>query len=936
MDLDVSETAGAENSILALPEAESQALVPVIPLDNNSVSVYRNVNRLTTISHPHFRVVPALSSTPVNQEGMMARVVATSSTVAQLPYPAAPASTAGNELAKYSSQVSVDSTASDSSVAVAAIQFENSADGDGGGTRQRVCILESIVSLLLRLQTKFSGHSEQASSEADNKNDVFPTSSAAGGPEDDGRIGDGAFWIQKVLNKLSHLDPRVRQSIVSTRQALWPPRTSDDGLPDETTDEVEEREKKRKIKERQQRLLQEFATKQKQFMQQAMAAEDMETDTDVSSIGTSSSNLINIPSASVNSNLSDSTPDMQQESLQSTSDQEEAVCEEYDCVICNQASPSTLERPMCLVVLLQATSVLAHKRYLHPGAALTLPISDDDRFNLNKVDTLATEMERRIEQFRQNFDESSWLSSLNIGYEGGVYVHTCGHYLHLDCHKQYLVSLRSQQRQQSLNVERGEYSCPLCRQLANSALPIATQLYSKGTECTNQSHPSGIELSSSQNQASSEIFNILRTETPLHLHGGSNLMEAMGRVMEDMTNVTYPRFRQITQSPSPASLFLFVQSIARANLEIELLQRGDSLNRGSPQSSASGSLAACSNISLESVAGHHSGSSPTPGTSSANWNSPGLELRFSSSPTPPGLNAAAGLSSSSTSPWSLLPKRSCMLALLHVLSTHSKILATRPYQELWSQISGMPSNGKVDRFDTALIVKYERDVPLMAQDVSSLLLQFVLILPLPLERQHFICIVQRLFNLVLVQITAQLTCHFGEKKRKQCKSLNGSDWNIMGLASFVIASLDDSQLFLQEDSDSMDENKSLIFEADIQQPIYQLSLHFLRIASLLQFHLFGDALPESGVSHTDHEEFVELCSYLKLSQEPKFDACLDPRDVIGQWCREFRVFTSKSPLEARSLVVQHRPRRGPRLLALPHSYDILFQVSLVCTFSSLI
>lgn len=70
----------------------------------------------------------------------------------------------------------------------------------------------------------------------------------------------------------------------------------------------------------------------------------------------------------------------------------------------------------------------------------------------------------------------SWLISVNLGWEGGVHVQTCGHHLHLDCLKSYLESLRSQQRQQSLAVDRGEYLCPLCRQLANSVLPLSPQL----------------------------------------------------------------------------------------------------------------------------------------------------------------------------------------------------------------------------------------------------------------------------------------------------------------------------------------------------------------------------------------------------------------------------------------------------------------------------
>ena len=31
--------------------------------------------------------------------------------------------------------------------------------------------------------------------------------------------------------------------------------------------------------------------------------------------------------------------------------------------------------------------------------------------------------------------------SVNIGWEGGVLVQTCGHYLHLDCHTSYVASL---------------------------------------------------------------------------------------------------------------------------------------------------------------------------------------------------------------------------------------------------------------------------------------------------------------------------------------------------------------------------------------------------------------------------------------------------------------------------------------------------------------
>lgn len=53
----------------------------------------------------------------------------------------------------------------------------------------------------------------------------------------------------------------------------------------------------------------------------------------------------------------------------------------------------------------------------------------------------------------------------------------------------------------------------------------------------------------------------------------TKLWEAMGRAMEIITESTYPKLFK----PSLKRLFLFVTSIARTNLEAELIQRGGSL-----------------------------------------------------------------------------------------------------------------------------------------------------------------------------------------------------------------------------------------------------------------------------------------------------------------------------------------------------------------------
>ena len=69
----------------------------------------------------------------------------------------------------------------------------------------------------------------------------------------------------------------------------------------------------------------------------------------------------------------------------------------------------------------------------------------------------------------------SWLLSVNLGWDGGVHIQTCGHHLHLDCLKSYLQTLK-EQRPNTIDVDRGEYLCPLCKRLANSLLPLSPQL----------------------------------------------------------------------------------------------------------------------------------------------------------------------------------------------------------------------------------------------------------------------------------------------------------------------------------------------------------------------------------------------------------------------------------------------------------------------------
>ena len=130
---------------------------------------------------------------------------------------------------------------------------------------------------------------------------------------------------------------------------------------------------------------------------------------------------------------------------------------------------------MGLVVLLQATSVLGHTH--RETDHLILPVREEERSLHAVEDSLAAEYEGRFEELCRYYDPRSCQLAVNAGWQGGVFVQSCGHHVHLACHQSYVASLRGsssglQQNSQTLAVERGEYMCPMCRQLANSVLPI--------------------------------------------------------------------------------------------------------------------------------------------------------------------------------------------------------------------------------------------------------------------------------------------------------------------------------------------------------------------------------------------------------------------------------------------------------------------------------
>jgi E3 ubiquitin-protein ligase UBR3 len=383
-----------------------------------------------------------------------------------------------------------------------------------GSSPPTVELNESIISLLLKLHCQLSGVADSYKPEEEDEEETEWNSS----------IGDGPFFIGKLLRKISRLDENCKNFINEARLRLWPSQEERDEARKQRENRERE-ERRRRAKERQQKLMEEFASRQRQFMEKAMESDEHLLDDDEDGFVSK---------------------------------------QEYDCVICNQATPSTEDKPMGLVVWIQATSVIGNKRRHGPPK---LPTSDAERAALRRDDTLTAEFDKRIEELNRHFDPKSWYLSVNVGWDGGVHVQTCGHHLHLDCLNSYLHSLRMQQRQVSSN--KIEYLCPLCRQMANAVLPLAPQL----GDCAQvvRSNPS------SMLQLLDELSDFLREND--QKPSNSRMAEAIGKVMEVMTSCTQLKamLRSRSDRPIPQSLFLFVTSIARTNLETELSQKGGTL-----------------------------------------------------------------------------------------------------------------------------------------------------------------------------------------------------------------------------------------------------------------------------------------------------------------------------------------------------------------------
>ena len=334
-----------------------------------------------------------------------------------------------------------------------------SQNSTGSSTRRRIRTFESqdsqdtikiddsIISLLLKLHSQLSGtldsfslddanncdekenDDDESSMDAEDssQNQLYPNSCEL-------RVGDGPHFIGNLLRKIARSNEKCAQKINEVRQLLWP-NQRERQAEQQAKEAKEKEERTKRARERQKKLMEEFANKQKQFMAtEGKMMENIDVDEEI--------------------------------------DEEEAREKEYDCMICNCTGPSTESNPIGLVVLVESSSIVGHRR--KTPNRFSLPVCDEDKEVPGRNVRLSSEFRKRAEILGRKYG-IQWFLTQNICWEGGVHVQSCGHHVHLSCHDSYLKSL-APTRPQNLNIEHGEFSCPRCRQLANSVLPLSPQL----------------------------------------------------------------------------------------------------------------------------------------------------------------------------------------------------------------------------------------------------------------------------------------------------------------------------------------------------------------------------------------------------------------------------------------------------------------------------
>lgn len=798
------------------------------------------------------------------------------------------------------------------------------AAGESSHEPDTVVIEESILSLLLKLHSQLSGALDSFSLEDDQDNqddsmDQDDDSSSSSSHQQqqqqqrqwikvsESRIGDGPYFIGNLLRRIARLDSSCAQRINEIRHSLWPNQRERQA--EQKAREAKEREERSKrAKERQKKLMEEFASRQKAFMEQAAANMDCFEDDE--------------------------------------EDEEEMIEmareKEYDCIICNTTGPSTESNPIGLVVLVESSSIVGHRR--KESDRCSLPVNDDDKIRLERNVKLAAEFNKRVDFLQWRFGSTSWFLSHNIGWEGGLHVQSCGHHVHLTCHDSYLKSLHTAARPQNLNVERGEFFCPVCRQLSNSVLPLSPSL-DRPTPLIRAPSPPHATLVN-------ELMNLIKENK--RPPATTKFYEAMGRAMENITSCTQ---RNIKKHPvTIQSLFSFVISIARINLESEVIQRGGSLCtqrdlRYKPKRDCIVPLLHVLSLHVRLMINDVS------------------STRFKAGDDWPVWRSWANLCGVH-----LAQHESDEDSLSSLAAASSSTAATAAALGLLPDVDDSGGNSTAAATTSSPAYSNTEIVPALLSDPCALMLKFILLAPLHLDQVYFTCIVKVMYNLLYYQIVLQLCTHLTEEEcdhlveqYSNAPTVREKGVPYIGAAMALVLTHMDRCKHIRSDSVLMtdhsggssamdqddDSSKSMpstpngggstssavdatrgrtLDLAALEKSLQQLCLPFLRVAALLRHHIYHTEIPDIPNINWEFSRLVYYLELVTVSMDlDKFNAskalCFLPGTELSlpkYWCDQLREI-QPTYASTRSLIVnQHIEWQQPKLLGLPREYERLF------------
>ncbi|KAJ8025030.1 E3 ubiquitin-protein ligase UBR3 [Holothuria leucospilota] len=382
---------------------------------------------------------------------------------------------------------------------------------------------ESMISLLMKLYEKLSV-----------KEDVYLPPSIRGTDHAHTGVlyGQGPDYIQNILDKAC--------TASSSCQAVAEGLCKRKGMDQDEVDSVESSPKalesrRRRSTEAKQKMIEKLASQQKQFLKKAFEGYAEFEDTDETD--------------------SSKSPEKQPE---------------YECVICSQVGPTSEDNPYGMCVLMQTTKVLGHRK--QNVESETLPLRETE--SAAPIRKRCHELEsRRWDDAIARFPKASCLSSFGVSWDYDVHVQTCGHCIHIKCLKSYTESIGANHRKvhdllaRHLNINAGEYECPICRQLANSILPCPVP-----REATSLSKYSLDNMSKLILQILKRLGSASRQ---LNL-GKSDFDVAVFKFVEDLFRQLPIESRKAARQDEGGS-FAYLCSLARINVELDLVRREGNL-----------------------------------------------------------------------------------------------------------------------------------------------------------------------------------------------------------------------------------------------------------------------------------------------------------------------------------------------------------------------